>query len=395
MSTSIEAIQQQLRAEGMDGWLFYDHHRRDPLAYAILGLPDSLSASRRWYYFVPAEGEPRGMAHRIEAHHLDTLPGPKQLYSTWQEQRGAIEAMLGNARRVAMQHSPNCDIPYVAMVDAGTVDLIRSLGIEVLSSANLIQTFHAQLSEEQYQSHIDAGKIMDRLRREAFALIGERLRAGIAVSEFEVKQFLLKGFEQNGLITDHGPIVAVNDNASDPHYEPTADRCRPIETADLVLIDMWARSKKPQGVYYDITWTGFCGEQPPSDIQNVFEIVKGARDAGFVAVKTRIDAGESPMGFEIDDVVRAHIRAAGYEKAFIHRTGHSIGGSVHGTGANIDNFETHDTRPLLNNTCFSIEPGIYLPAFGIRSEFDVFIRNGSANTTGEVQTALLRFGAGI
>lgn len=395
MSTSIEAIQQQLRAEGMDGWLFYDHHRRDPLAYAILGLPDSLSASRRWYYFVPAEGEPRGMAHRIEAHHLDTLPGPKQLYSTWQEQRGAIEAMLGNARRVAMQHSPNCDIPYVAMVDAGTVDLIRSLGIEVLSSANLIQTFHAQLSEEQYQSHIDAGKIMDRLRREAFALIGERLRTGIAVSEFEVKQFLLKGFEQNGLITDHGPIVAVNDNASDPHYEPMADRCRPIDAADLVLIDMWARSKEPQGVYYDITWTGFCGEQPPSDIQNVFEIVKGARDAGFVAVKTRIDAGESPMGFEIDDVVRGHIRAAGYEKAFIHRTGHSIGGSVHGTGANIDNFETHDTRPLLNNTCFSIEPGIYLPAFGIRSEFDVFIRNGSANTTGEVQTALLRFGAGI
>src|SRR5690606_6178061 len=191
-------------------------------------------------------------------------------------QRGAMEAMLGNARRVAMQHSPNCDIPYVAMVDAGTVDLIRSLGIEVLSSANLIQIFHAQLSEEQYQSHIDAGKIMDRLRREAFALIGERLRAGNAVSEFEVKQFLLKGFEQNGLITDHGPIVAVNANASDPHYEPMAARCRPIETADLVLIDMWARSNKPQGVYYDITWTGFCGAQPPSEIQNVFEIVKGA-----------------------------------------------------------------------------------------------------------------------
>lgn len=395
MSTLIEAIQQQLRAEGMDGWLFYDHHRRDPLAYAILGLPDNLSASRRWYYFVPAEGEPRGMAHRIEAYHLDTLPGPKQLYSTWQEQRGAIEAMLGNARRVAMQHSPNCDIPYVAMVDAGTVDLIRSLGVEVLSSANLIQTFHAQLSEEQYQSHIDASKIMDGLRREAFALIGERLRAGNAISEFEVKQFLLKGFEQNGLITDHGPIVAVNANASDPHYEPMADRCRLIEAADLVLIDMWARSKKPRSVYYDITWTGFTGAEPPSEIQNVFEIVKGARDAGFAAVKTRIDAGESPMGFEIDDVVRGHIRAAGYEKAFIHRTGHSIGESVHSTGANIDNFETHDTRPLLNNTCFSIEPGIYLPDFGIRSEFDVFIRNGCANMTGEVQRALLRFGAGI
>ncbi|MCC6265854.1 MAG: aminopeptidase P family protein [Bryobacterales bacterium] len=395
MNPSIEAIQEQLRAEGMDGWLFYDHHRRDPLAYAILGLPESLSATRRWYYFVPAEGEPRGVAHRIEARHLDSLPGPKRLYSTWQEQHGEIKAMLGDARRVAMQHSPNCEIPYVAMVDAGTVDLVRSFGVEVLSSANLVQVFHAQLSAEQYQSHIDAGKIMDRLRREAFALIGERLRSGAAVSEFDVKQFLLKGFEQNGLITDHGPIVAVNANASNPHYEPMASRCRPIEAADLVLIDMWARSRKPQGVYYDITWTGFCGAQPPGEIQNVFEIVKGARDAGFEAVRARVDAGESPMGFEIDDIVRARIREAGFEKAFIHRTGHSIGSSVHGTGANIDNFETHDTRRLLPNTCFSIEPGIYLPAFGIRSEFNVFLRNGSASTTGEVQTALLRFDAGI
>ncbi|MCL4783631.1 MAG: M24 family metallopeptidase [Bryobacterales bacterium] len=395
MSTSIEAIQRQLREEGMDGWLFYDHHRRDPLAYAILGLAESLTATRRWYYYIPAEGEPRGMAHRIEARNLDTLPGEKQLYSAWQEQRQGIEALLGGARRVAMQHSPNCEIPAVAMVDAGTVDLIRSIGVEVLSSANLVQIFHTQLSDEQYQSHIDAGKVMDRLRREAFALIGERLRSGASVSEFDVKQFLLKGFEQNGLITDHGPIVAVNANASDPHYEPTAARHRRIEAADLVLIDMWARSKKPQGVYYDITWTGFCGAQPPGEIQNVFEIVKGARDAGFEAVRSRIDAGESPMGFEIDDVVRGRIRHAGYEKAFIHRTGHSIGASVHGAGANIDNFETHDTRRLLENTCFSIEPGIYLPAFGIRSEFNVFLRNGSASTTGEVQTALLRFDAGI
>lgn len=395
MSTSIEAIQRQLREEGMDGWLFYDHHRRDPLAYAILGLPESLTATRRWYYYIPAEGEPRGMAHRIEARNLDTLPGEKQLYSAWQEQRQGIEALLGGARRVAMQHSPNCEIPAVAMVDAGTVDLIRSIGVEVLSSANLVQIFHTQLSDEQYQSHIDAGKVMDRLRREAFALIGERLRSGASVSEFDVKQFLLKGFEQNGLVTDHGPIVAVNANASDPHYEPTAARHRRIEAADLVLIDMWARSKKPQGVYYDITWTGFCGAQPPGEIQNVFEIVKGARDAGFEAVRSRIDAGESPMGFEIDDVVRGRIRDAGYEKAFIHRTGHSIGASVHGAGANIDNFETHDTRRLLENTCFSIEPGIYLPAFGIRSEFNVFLRNGSAGTTGEVQTALLRFDAGI
>ncbi len=395
MKVTIEAIQDQLRTEGLDGWLFYDHHRRDPLAYEILGLPDSLVATRRWYYFIPSEGEPRGMVHRIESHHLESLPGAMRPYSTWQEQRASIVSILGDAKTVAMQHSPNCDIPYVAMVDAGTVDLIRSLGVDVVSSANLVQTFHATLSEEQYQCHIDTGKIMDRLRKEAFSLIGDRLRSGTSVTEFEVKQFLLKGFEQHGLITDHGPIVAVNANASDPHYEPSATKHRVIEGADLVLIDMWARSKKPCGVYYDITWTGFCGSQPPSEIQNVFEIVKNARDAGFEALKSRLDSGETPMGFEIDDVVRGIIRQSGYEQFFVHRTGHSIGASVHGTGANIDNFETHDTRKLLDNTCFSIEPGIYLPAFGIRSEFNVFIRNGSATTTGEVQSQILRIGAGI
>lgn len=395
MSASMEAIQSELRAAKLDGWLFYDHHHRDPLAYAVLGLPENLTVTRRWYYYIPSEGEPRGLVHRIEAHTLESLPGAKQMYGAWREQREALALLLGGARRVAMQHSPNCDIPYVAMVDSGTVDLVRSFGVEVLSSAALIQVFHAQLSASQYESHIEAGRRMDRLRREAFAWIGDRLRAGVAINEFEVKQLLLKGLERHGLITDHGPIVAVNANASDPHYEPAADRHRGIVNGDLVLIDMWARFPEPRSVYYDITWTGFCGVEAPAEILKVFEIVRDARDAGFSAVKSRIEARDRPMGFEIDDVVRGHIRDAGYGDAFIHRTGHSIGDAVHFTGANIDNFETHDTRPLLDNTCFSIEPGIYLPAFGIRSEFNVFLREGSARTTGEVQTELLRFGAGL
>lgn len=389
---NLEAIQEALGAEELDGWLFYDHHRRDPLAYTILGLPDSLSVSRRWYYFVPRNGEPRGLVHRIESRHLDSLPGPKQLYSGWQEQRVALATLVGDARRVAMQHSPLCEIPYVAMVDAGTVDLIRSLGVEVLSSANLVQRFHSQLSAKQYALHIETGKVMDRLRKDAFAYIGERLRSNRPVHEFEVQQSLRRWFEENGLVTDHGPIVAVNANASDPHYEPSAERSRQIERGDLVLIDMWAKSRQPGGVYYDITWMGYCGPEPPSEMQNVFEVVRDARDKGFALVRKRVEAGDAPMGYEVDDVVREHIRAAGFGEFFIHRTGHSIDTSVHGTGANMDNLETHDTRRILENTCFSVEPGIYLPAFGVRSEFNVFVRNGSAETTGEVQTELLRVG---
>ncbi len=387
---NLEAIQEALREEQVDGWLFYDHHRRDPLAYSILGLPDSLSVSRRWYYFIPANGDPRGMVHRIEAHHLDTLPGDKTPYSGWMEQREALKALLGNSTRVAMQHSHLCDIPYVAMVDAGTVDLVRSYSVDVLSSANLVQRFHAQLSEDQYHSHIAAGKVMDRLRASAFALIGERLTTGAPIHEFEVHQFLRQGFAQNGLVTDHGPIVAVNANASDPHYEPSEQRSSPIRKGDLVLIDMWAKLEQKDAVYYDITWVGYCGGTPPSEMQRVFDIVRDARDQGFDLVKRRVDAGDAPMGFEVDDVVRAHIQKAGFGDYFIHRTGHSIGTSVHGTGANMDNLETHDTRRLMNNTCFSVEPGIYLPEFGIRSEFNVFVRNGSAETTGEVQTAILQ-----
>lgn len=260
---NLDAIQEALREEQLDGWLFYDHHRRDPLAYSILGLPDSLSVTRRWYYYVPTQGEPRGLVHRIEAHHLDSLPGAKTLYSGWAEQRDALLALLAGAKRVAMQHSHFCDIPYVAMVDAGTVDLVRSLGAEVLTSANLVQRFHAQLTQQQYQSHIEAGKLMDRLRGDAFAFIGERLGNGVPVDEFEVHQLLREGFDRNGLVTDHGPIVAVNANASDPHYEPSPERSSPIRQGDLVLLDMWAKLQQPDGVYYDITWMATAEARHP------------------------------------------------------------------------------------------------------------------------------------
>jgi Xaa-Pro aminopeptidase len=275
------------------------------------------------------------------------------------------------------------------MVDAGTVELVRELGVEVRSSADLVQMFEARWSDEQLQMHFEAGRRMDRLRAEAFGFIRTRLGNGSPVTEWQVHQFLRQGFEANGMVTDHGPIVAVNAHASDPHYEPSAERHSAMARGDLVLIDMWAKLDRPGAVYYDITWTGFCGEHPPEEQQRVFEIVAGARDRGVQTVKAAVSARRGLAGFEVDDAVRGHIESCGYGEYFVHRTGHSIGEDVHGAGANIDNFETHDERRVIARTCFSVEPGIYLPSFGIRSEVNVYVGEDEAIVTGEIQRELV------
>jgi Xaa-Pro aminopeptidase len=359
-------IQEALRQEQVDGWLFFDHHRRDPLAYRILGLPTDLNPTRRWYYFIPATGEPIALVHRIEAHSLDTLPGEKRQYSKWVEQVDQLRELLLGARTVAMQYSPNCAIPYVSMVDAGTIELVRSMNIEVRGSANLVQLFEARWTSDQLQSHLAAGVIVDQIRGEAFRFIGDRLRTGDA-TEWQVRRFIREAFDRASLTTDHGPIVAGNENASNPHYEPTADVHRPIRSGDLVLLDMWAKLKSSDAVYYDITWTGFCGTSAPDRMGNVFRVVTGARDAAIDLLMR--EYGRRPLhGYEIDDAARGHIRKHGLEDYFIHRTGHSIGAEVHGAGANMDNFETHDDRRITAQTCFSVEPGVYRQnsAFGRR-----------------------------
>lgn len=382
-STRLAAIQQALAEAGLDGWLFFDHHLRDPLAYDILSLTVT-HVTRRWYYFIPASGEPRGMVHRIESHHLDALPGSKRQYSTWGEQKESIAALLQGAKRIAMQFSPDCAIPYVSMVDAGTIDLIRSLGPEIVSSADLIQQFHAVLSPEQIETHWEAGRRMDALRRAAFARVADTLASGNYTTELSLQTWMMEQFDREGLTTDHPPIVGVNEHAADPHFAPNASHDRKIQPGDFLLLDMWAKLKTPGAVFYDITWTANCGTAN-EERNKVFEIVKAARDAGFAIVKTRFDAGEPIQGWEVDDATRAVIKAAGYGDAFVHRTGHSITSDVHGTGANMDNLETHDTRRILPNTLFSIEPGIYLPTFGVRSEFNVLTSATTATTTGEVQ----------
>ena len=382
-------IQEALRRQNLDGWLFFDHHLRDPLAYRVLGFMPEKHVSRRWYYLIPAHGEPRGLVHRIEANVLGSLPGEKLPYSSWQEQHAQLAALLKGLNRVAMQYSALCAVPYVAMVDAGTCELVRSCGVEIASSAELIQEFEACLDEEQFATHMEAGKRVDRVCAEAFRMIGARLATG--VDELTVNQWVREEFRKSGLITDSGPIVGVNAHAGDPHYEPQASTSSPIRKGDLVLLDMWAKLDQPRAVFYDITWMGFCGE-PTESVRHVFEVVKGARDKAIDFVQESAAAGRGIRGFEVDDAARGHIRSMGFGEHFVHRTGHSIGTEVHGTGANMDNLETHDERRILPGSLFSIEPGIYLPEFGVRSEINMFVTTGKAVVTGAVQQDLVRIG---
>ena len=386
---NLKAVQETLREQGLDGWLFYDHHRRDPLAYRVLQLPLDLQPTRRWYYYIPAVGEPLALVHQIEPKTLDSLPGKIFSYSRWTEQIERLKDLIGEAKLIAMQYSPNCANPYVSMVDAGTIELVRSFGIDIVSSADLMQLFEARWTQSQLDSHLAAGRIMDRLRAEAFAFACQRLDSG--VTEWDVLSFLRERFTQEGLITDHGPIVAANANASNPHYEPTSALYTPIHPGDLLLIDMWAKLDAPYSVYYDITWTGVCGEIP-AEVQKVFDVVTGARNLAIKYVVDSVANGQPIHGYEIDDICRQAIHVAGYGEYFIHRTGHSIGMDVHGAGANLDNFETHDERRIIPWTCFSIEPGIYLPHFGIRSEVNVFVGETEAYVTGEIQRQLVSLG---
>jgi Xaa-Pro aminopeptidase len=377
-------IQQEIRNQKLDGWLFFDHHMRDPLAYRVLGLPAG-KVTRRWYYMIPAEGEPKGMEHRIERNQLAGLPGEKIPYSSWTEQVAALGRLTAGMKRVAMQYSPMCAVPYVANVDAGTVELVRSLGVEVVTSAELVQIFEARWTQAQLESHLEAGRRVDKVRAAAFELIRERTRNRAALQEVEVMKFVRKGFADAGLVTDSGPIVGSNANASNPHYEPSAEVSAPIRSGDWVLLDMWAKLDQPAAVYYDITWTAFCGDQPTDEMRRVFTTVRDARDAAIARVMDASARRQTLHGFEVDDACRAVIVKAGYAEYFTHRTGHSIGVEVHGNGANMDNFETHDDRRVMPWSCFSVEPGIYLPNFGVRSEINMFVGENEARVTGDIQ----------
>jgi Xaa-Pro dipeptidase len=390
----LDAIQAALRDSRLDGWLFYDHHHRDPIAARILGLDEKAHITRRWYYFIPASGEPRKLVHRIEQGRLDALPGTKGVYSSWQELQAGLEAMLTGARRIAMQYSPNNDIMYVSMVDAGTVEFLRSLGKQIVTSADLVSQFEAVLDDEQIASHSAAQRAIDEILAEAWKEMGRRLRSGDggrgALSEFDMVTWLSEAMRREGLIWENGPNVSVNANSADSHYEPTAERSSPIGENDFVLIDIWGRLDKPRTVFYDITWTGVVGREPSEHERLVFETVRDARDTAIAAVESAFAAGRAIRGFEADDAARGVIRAAGFSDFFTHRTGHNIAQELHGNGAHLDNLETHDQRRILPHTCFSVEPGIYLLEFGVRSEVNMMTAPGKAWVTGAIQRELVR-----
>jgi Xaa-Pro aminopeptidase len=384
----LSAIQHALRERNIDAWLFYDHHHRDPIAYRVLGLPEGLMVTRRWYYLIPAKGEPVKLVHKIEAGHLDSLPGAKKQYAGWQELFDGLKQMLAAHRDVAMQYSPNNIVFTISMVDAGTADLIRGLGKNIVSSADLIAQFEATWSDEQIKTHFEARDVIDALTAEAFKEIGRRVRNG-GTREHEIQQWFIEAFARENMVTDDPPIVAVNANSGNPHYEPRADHPVPIREGDFVLLDVWAKKNKPGAVYYDITWVGLVGKSPSDRQQEIFKVVRDARDIGVKTVQDAIAARKPIAGWEVDHAVRGHIKHAKYGNYFIHRTGHSIGTEVHSNGANMDDLEIHDERRILPNSCFSIEPGIYLPEFGVRLEVDVLVRAASAEVTGRIQKEIV------
>ena len=375
----ISEIQQALRAAEIDGWLFYDFRGSDPLAYRILQLDPTLHVTRRWYYWIPAQGVPVKLLHRIEPHVLDTLPGQADCYVSWEQQRQILARLLAGGLRVAMQYSPLNAVPYVSRVDAGTIELIRSYDVEVVSSADLIQTFEARWTDRQLESHQYAAAALRRIVDETFSHVHEAITQGRCLTEYGVQQFILARIGDAGMVTSSAPIAAVNAHSADPHYGPPATGSAEVTRDALLLIDLWAKRAEAGSVYADITWTCYVGQTVPVKHREIFDLVRQGRDAALAFVRTEIAAGHRPFGWEVDNACRQVIQRGSYGDQFVHRTGHSIGEEVHGNGANIDGLETQDTRRLMPRTCFSIEPGIYLPGeFGIRSELDVYLTEREA-----------------
>jgi Xaa-Pro aminopeptidase len=388
----LRAVQEAIRQFGLDGWLLYDFRGLNILARRVIGLPESQMLSRRWFYFIPSQGEARKLVHKIEPHALDSVPGAAQIYLRWQELEAGVGTLVKGAKRIAMEYVPRNANPYVSRVDAGTIELVRSFGVEIIPSGDLIQLFEACWDDEQWEMHQEAARHTRSAFDVAFAFAAKRIRENGSVRETEVQRCIMDHFAAHHLVADHPPICAVGPHSGDPHYGPDAEHDAPIKAGDFLLIDLWAKLDRPRSVYSDLTRTGYVGKDIPRRYQEIFKIVAAARDAGIAKVQQAFAARQPLEGWEVDDATRAVIEKAGYGAAFCHRTGHSIGQETHGNGANMDNLETHDRRRVLPRTCFSIEPGIYLPEFGIRSEVNVYVDKDSKVhvTGGDPQTEITR-----
>ena len=388
----ITQIQTALTELKLEAWLLYDFRGTNPIAQNVAGLTDA-HITRRWFCLIPANGEPKWLIHAIETSNFAEVQGSIARYTGWQELNEQCATLLSGVRNVAMEYSPHAAIPYISRVDAGTLEWIRSFGVEVHTSADLAQRIEARLTKEQADGHQAAARLVLTAKDEAFAWIGECLRTDKTITEYDVQQFILQRFEAMDLTTDHPPIVAVNVNSRDPHYAPTATQTQPIKKGDFILIDLWAKQKAPDAVFADTTWVAYAGTTVPKQFVEIFEIVKEARDRAVRFIREKWEAGEPIYGYAVDDCTRAYITEKGYGDFFIHRTGHNIGTAIHGNGVNLDNLETRDERALIPGICFSVEPGIYLTEFGVRTEIDVFLagpgRDGVRVTTAPVQNQVL------
>jgi Xaa-Pro aminopeptidase len=387
----IHAVQAALVDEGVDGWLLYDFRGLNPIAADVTGVlrQGGHMATRRWYYYIPANGEPRGLVHAIEPHSLAHLPGASRRYAGRQQLEDGLKDLLAGQRRVAMEYSPGCAIPYVSRVDAGTVELVRQCGVEVVSSGDLVQRFSAVWDGPKIETHLAASSALYRIKDQAFAEIARRLRDGVPPTEYEIQQLMAGWFREEGLVTDSDPMVSSQENAGNPHYLPTAGQSRTIGRDEIVLLDLWGKLDRPGTVFADITWVGYTGSDVPARQAAAFGAAAAARDAAVALVQDRVRAGRTVRGWEVDRAASSVLRDAGYGARILHRTGHSLGETVHGTGVNMDDYETHDDRRLLPGTGFTIEPGVYFPDFGIRTEINMIVRTGSAEVSGPRQSEIL------
>ena len=390
MPLDVAAVQQALNEEGLDGWLLYDFHGSNPIAQRLAGLTNGAHmTTRRWYYLVPATGEPRGLVHAIERHNLDNLPGRKQVYAGRQQLEAGLDALLAGTKVVAMEYSPGNAIPYISRVDAGTAEAIRERGVKIVSSGDLVQRFEAAWTAAQLDSHMRAAESLYRIKDRTFDTVSSRLKQGTTTTEYDIQRLMVRWFEEEGLVSDSAPVVACGDNAGNPHYLPSAANAADVTTDEVLLLDLWGKKNEPGAVFADITWVGFTGSRAPGPCAAAFDAAARARDAAAARVQEAARSGSEVRGWEVDRAARAVLEESGFGAHILHRTGHSLGETVHGNGVHLDDYETHDDRRIIPGTGFTIEPGLYFDTFGVRTEINMFRGDRDATVTGPRQTAIV------
>lgn len=390
MALDIPAIQQALRADDLDGWLLYDFHGSNPIAACVTGLLGGAHmTTRRWYYLVPADGQPQGLVHAIERHNLDHLPGQKHVYAGREELEEGLTRLLAGITRVAMEYSPGCAIPYLSRVDAGTAEAVRARGVEILSSGDLVQQFEAAWTPDQLDSHRVASESLYRIKDRAFDAASAALRGGTPLTERRLQEQMVQWFQDEGLVSDSAPVVAIGGNAGDPHYLPTAERSAAIVADEVLLLDLWGKTRAAGAVFADITWVSVTARRVPAAPAQAFAAIAAARDAAVGLVEEAARSGRDLRGWEVDRTARQVLLDAGFGEHILHRTGHSLGETVHGNGVHMDDFETHDDRRVLPGTGFTVEPGLYFDTFGVRTEINVYRAERDAIVTGPRQSEIV------